>query len=86
MIKVMREPDMVDRFGTKWWQDKLGTESIQKVKPEASMWLIEELNGRQVFVLAAPVLDIPTGVRVTKVLHEAVTIQELFHYIERNAV
>lgn len=67
MIKIDRNPDMVDAFGTKWYKDKLGSQYANQRLAGATVWLIEELNGRRCFCL----------VYNNKVVYEAVTIKAM---------
>jgi hypothetical protein len=77
MIVVPRVPDIVDKFGTKWWKDAGATRYVQNKNALLSVWLVEELNGRQVFVLVSDLKD---------VLFESVSIDDISAFIERTSL
>ena len=72
---------MVDRFGTKWWYDKLASEYAAANMLDTSIWFIEEKSGRQLFVLVQYTGETPTE-GTFKVLFEADTVQKIAHEIE----
>jgi hypothetical protein len=67
LVTITRDPDMVDKLGTKWYKDRLGSQYADQRLAGATVWLIEELNGRQCFCL----------VYNNKVIHEDVTIEAM---------
>lgn len=68
------QPEMVDKFGTKWYLDKGGsTYAAATLGDGATVWLIEELNGAMRICL---VID-------QKVVFEAATVQEVGQEIDR---
>ena len=51
-------PDLQDKFGTKWWLDRSASDYASRANAKgitlgAEVWLVEELNGDQRFVLVA---------------------------------
>lgn len=49
-------PDMIDKFGTKWWLDKSASDYASRrdqrgITLGAEVWMIEELNGARRLVL-----------------------------------
>ncbi len=76
-IKITKEPDIIDQHGTKWWQDMKATEYVNNRLSETSIWLIEELNGRQCFVLCRVI-----GGR-QRVLYESASIEDVGIWLEK---
>ena len=70
-IKISREPDIVDNFGTKWWKDIKGTKSVEDMLYDTSLWLIEEMDGRQCFVLCRMISG------KNRVLHESDNLNQI---------
>jgi hypothetical protein len=72
------EPDLTDAFGTKWWLDKAASDYASRADKRgitlgAEVWLIEELNGDQKFVLVAN----------QKVLYECYGLAAMGEHIDR---
>lgn len=74
-----RKPEMVDKYGTKWYLDKGGSD-YASVRDrygislgEASVWLLEELNGTFKMCL---VID-------QQVVFEGTTVQQIGNEIDR---
>jgi hypothetical protein len=68
---------MVDNMGTKWWQDMKATAYVNNRLSDTSMWLIEELNGRQCFVLCRLIQG------KNRVLYESASIDDVGIWLEK---
>jgi hypothetical protein len=70
------EPNMIDKFGNKWYIDSYGTDYAQKkvqLDPTAEVWVVESIDGQFKLCL---VIDKTT-------VFEAQHVQQIGHEIDK---